>query len=125
MIALIGKWIASFFTADKIGCLFRKLLFISAKTVVSEIMKPENQKKAYEFVKELNKRTDMTNIEKAKEFNRQMFEWAKKMGKKMTESVVNCLRELAVNALKVEKAEAEENGEECDCCVDKTESEDA
>ena len=90
-----------------------------------EIMKPENQKKAYEFVKELNKRTDMTNVEKAKEFNRQMFEWAKKMGKKMTESVVNCLRELAVNALKVEKAEAKENGEECDCCVDKTESEDA
>ena len=109
MVAFIGKWIASFFTADKIGCLFRKLLFISAKTVVSEILKPENQKKAYEFVKELNKRTDMTNMEKAKEFNRQMFEWAKKMGKKMTESVVNCLRELAVNTLKIEKAEEMES----------------
>lgn len=35
-------------------------------------------------------------------FNKQMLEWAKKAGKILADSVVNCLRELAVNALKAE-----------------------
>jgi hypothetical protein len=44
----------------------------------------------------------LTNKEKQKIFNQQMLEWAKSLGKKMSESVINCLRELAVNALKAE-----------------------
>lgn len=32
-----------------------------------------------------------------------MLDWAKKLGKTMTDSTINCLRELAVNAIKSEK----------------------
>jgi len=65
-------------------------------------MDPVNQKKAYDFVKELRLRTDLTNAEKAVLFNKKMLEWAKAAGKIMASSVVNCLREMAVNALKAE-----------------------
>lgn len=32
-----------------------------------------------------------------------MLEWAKKLGKKLSESMVNCLREMAFTALKAEE----------------------
>jgi len=32
-----------------------------------------------------------------------MLEWAKSLGKKMSESTINCLREMAVNVAKAEK----------------------
>ena len=66
-------------------------------------MDSDNQKKAYEFVKELNARTDMTNYEKAQTFNLKMLDWAKKLGKIRTDSTINCPRVLAVNAIKSEK----------------------
>ena len=52
----------------------------------------------------------MTNSEKAKMFNKQMLDWAKKVGKKLSDSMINCLREMAVAALKAEQpcAEAKE-----------------
>ena len=45
---------------------------------------------------------DLTNAEKAKIFNQKLAEYAKLLGKTLGESVINCLRELAVNALKAE-----------------------
>ena len=65
-------------------------------------MNVENQKKAYEFVKSLHNDTTKTNMEKAQVFNLKMLDWAKREGKNISDSVINCLRELAVNAIKSE-----------------------
>ena len=102
MFAKIISIFTSMFTRNKIGMLIEILLLRASSTIAKEILDKDNQKIAYEFVKALNARVDITSKEKAKLFNEQMFDWAKKLGKKMNESVVNCLRELAVNALKSE-----------------------
>ena len=102
MFALLWKWILSIFTADKVGILVRILLINTGTKIAAEILNVENQKKAFEFVKELNARTDLSNAEKAKLFNKKMLEYAKKTGKILTDSILNCLRELAVNAFKAE-----------------------
>lgn len=108
MFTLLWKWIVSFFTADKIGVLVRILLIKSGTTLAAEILDVKNQKKAIEFVRELNSNTEMTNTQKAKEFNKKMLHWAAEVGKKMTASVVNCLREMAVNAVKIENESTKE-----------------
>jgi hypothetical protein len=100
----LWTWFKLLFTS-KIGSLIKILLLKSATTIASQILNKENQEKAYEFVKELNSRTDITNTEKAVLFNDQMSSWAKAMGKTLTTSIINCLRELAVNALKCEVSE--------------------
>ena len=53
----------------------------------------------------------MTNQEKMDEFNLKMLSWAKQIGKDMKDSVINCLRELAVTALytKLASEKPEEN----------------
>ena len=102
MFAKIISLFTSMFTRNKIGMLIEILLLRAGSTIAKEILDKDNQKIAYEFVKALNTRVDITSKEKAKLFNEQMLDWAKKLGKKMNESVVNCLRELAVNALKSE-----------------------
>ena len=102
MFTLFWKWAVSFFTADRIGVLVRKLFISAAKPVVSDLLNPQNQKKAYEFVKQLHARKDLTNTQKAREFNKMFIAWAKKQKVAIRLSIVNCLRELAVNALKAE-----------------------
>ena len=102
MFAKIISIFTSMFTRNRIGMLIEILLLRAGSTIANEILDKDNQKIAYEFVKALNARVDITSKEKAKLFNEQMLDWAKKLGKKMNESVVNCLRELAVNALKSE-----------------------
>ena len=98
----VWAWVKGLFTAKKTGVLFAIFAKKAVAPVIAEIADPENQKKAYEFVKALRLRQDLTNKEKAALFNGQMLEWAKKAGKILADSVVNCLRELAVNALKAE-----------------------
>jgi len=110
MLSSIWLAIKTFFTTSKLGVLITIILSKAASTVVKDIMNKENQQKAYDFVKELNDNTEMTNAQKAKVFNKKMAEWAANEGKKMAESVINCLRELAVNALKAE-IESKENKE--------------
>ena len=91
--------IKSLFSTNKFGILFQIIFASAAKQVAKEILDSENQKKAFEFVKELHNRKDMTNQEKMDEFNLKMLSWAKQIGKEMKDSVINCLRELAVSAL--------------------------
>ena len=98
----IWAWVKSLFTAKKVGVLLAIFAKKAVVPVIAEIADPENQKKAYGFVKDLRFRTDLTNKQKAALFNEQMLEWAKKAGKILVDSVVNCLRELAVNAIKAE-----------------------
>lgn len=103
MLSALWAWFIGLFTKERIGILFL-LLFKSGVSEVGAYIADNNlQKKAYEFVKELAKREDISNIEKAKIFNEKMFEYSKKIGMVLCESVVNCLRELAVNALKAER----------------------
>lgn len=85
-----------------LGELFTRLLKTSASTIFKALTDRENNRKAYEFVKELNARTDIDNKEKAKEFNKKMLEWSKSLGRELKESVINCLREFAVNVIKSE-----------------------
>lgn len=103
MFAKIWIWISSLFPKSKIGIIFSLLFAKAASTFAQEVLDPENQKAAYDFVKALHERDDLVNTEKMRIFNKQMLEWAKIMNKKMALSVINCLRELAVNALKAEK----------------------
>ena len=100
--AAVWAWFKSLFTAKKVGVLLAIFAKKAVAPVIAEIADPENQKKAYGFVKDLRFRTDLTNKQKAALFNEQMLEWAKKAGKILADSVVNCLRELAVNAVKAE-----------------------
>lgn len=44
----------------------------------------------------------MSGSEKAKEFNRKMKEWASKCGKIIGDSMINLLREIAVDVIKNE-----------------------
>lgn len=67
-----------------------------------EIMDKENQQKAYEFVKELHFRKDMTAKEKAETFNLKMLVWCRDFGKQLSDSTINMLRELALSAFKSE-----------------------
>ena len=98
----IFSWIKSLFTNEKIGILFQKLFKNASQQFAKEIFNEENQKKAYEFVKELHQNKDLPNSEKAKVFNKKMAEWAFECGKILASSVINCLREMAVNVLKDE-----------------------
>ena len=47
----------------------------------------------------------MTNEQKVKAFNDKMREYAKSVGKTISECAINCLRELAVSAVKNETTE--------------------
>jgi len=108
MASIILNWLKSIFTREKIGILFQKLFKNAAQQFAKEIFNSENQKKAYEFVKELHYNKELTNSEKAKVFNQKMAEWAFKCGRILATSVINCLREMAVNVLKDELLMAKE-----------------
>lgn len=103
MLAALWKWFIGLFTREKIGILFVLLFKAGASAVAQQIADLDLQRRALEFVRELAKRDDITNMEKAAIFNKKMFEYGVKLGKTLCESVINCLRELAVNALKAER----------------------
>ena len=102
MLNTIWSWICSLFGKQKIGILTKLIFTTSTSVFVKDLLDKENQRKAYEFVVELNKRTDLSNLQKAEVFNKKMLEWSIKEGKKITTSIINALRELAVNAVKSE-----------------------
>lgn len=65
MFSSIWSAICAFFSRKTVGILIKTILIKASTTALKELMDSDNQKKAYEFVKELNARTDMTNYEKA------------------------------------------------------------
>ena len=103
MFTAILAWIKGLFTAKKLGIILAIFAKNAASVMVKEIMDPVNQQKAYDFVKQLKDRTDLSNHEKAEVFNLKMLDWAKKIGKKLSDNMLNCLREMAVAALKAEQ----------------------
>ena len=102
MLSALWTWFIGLFTKERIGILFLLLFKSGASAVAEQIADLDLQRKALEFVKELAKRDDLTTAAKAQLFNKRLAEYAKTLGKTLGESVINCLRELAVNALKAE-----------------------
>lgn len=103
MLAKLWAWFVGLFTKEKIGILFIMLFKAGISAVAQQIADQQLQKKALEFVKELAARDDITNKEKAALFNERLLAYGKQIGKELCESVINCLRELAVNALKSQR----------------------
>ncbi len=99
----IWTWFLGLFTKEKVGVLFVLLFQAGVSSVAAQIADLDLQRKALEFVRELAKREDLSNIEKANIFNAKFKEYAIMLGKTICDSVINCLRELAVNALKAER----------------------
>ena len=103
MLAALWKWFLSLFTKQKIGILFLLLFESGVSAVGKEIADNRLHEKAFEFVKELDARKDISTLAKAQLFNKQMIAYGKQLGMTLCESVINCLRELAVNALKAQR----------------------
>lgn len=103
MLAALWSWFVGLFTKEKIGILFLLLFKSGMSAVATQIADLDLQRKALEYVRGLAKREDLDNFQKAKEFNKKMAEYGLMLGKTLCESVINCLRELAVNALKAER----------------------
>ena len=98
------KYLHRILNVKKIGCITSSLEKNGKTSVVKQIADLENQRKALEFAKKLHRRKDYTDYEKAQVFNLQMLDWAKTFNKTLTDCSINCLRELAVAALKAEHA---------------------
>jgi len=103
MLATLWAWFVGLFTKEKIGILFVMLFKAGISAVASHIADQDLQQKALKFVRELALRDDLTKQEKAAIFNEKMVAYGKQIGKVLCESVINCLRELAVNALKAQR----------------------
>ena len=103
MLMALWNWFLGLFTKERIGVLFVLLFKSGVSAIAKEIADRDLQRKALEFVRELHLRTDISNTEKAAIFNEKMLKYAKEIGRVLCDSVVNCLRELAVNALKAQR----------------------
>ena len=68
---------------------------------IKELRDADIMNKAWEFVKDLHTRTDLTGKEKAALFNEQMLKWGKKVGKVIGVASLNIIREIAYAALKI------------------------
>ena len=106
MLAKIWSWIKKLFTKEFVGTILSKLIENAKTKITEEILNAENQKAAYDFVKEISEDENLSVEEKAKKFNEKLLEWAKSLGKELSNSTVNCLRELAVTAFKAEAEKA-------------------
>lgn len=105
MFNLFYKWLLSIFTKDKIGIIVRKLLLSAAKPVAKDLFNIENQKKAYEFVKELAQNNELSTWEKAEMFNLKFQHFLGKGAEEVSKSMLNCLREMALMAYKSDISE--------------------
>ena len=101
------KYLHQILNVKKIGCITLSLEKNGKTSVVKQIVDLENQRKALEFAKKLHHRKDYTDYEKAQVFNLQMLDWAKTFNKTLTDCSINCLRELAVAAIKAEEQKIE------------------
>jgi len=89
-----------------LGSLLKKILKNAGMLIFTDLMNEVYNKKAYQFVKELNARTDLTTTQKAVEFNKIFLEWLAISGKVISLSTLNLLRELAVSVIKSELKES-------------------
>ena len=102
MLSSIISWFKNKFIKEQLGILLKKFIKNASQNLSNEFLNSENQQKAYEYAKELFNNKEMSGSEKAKEFNRKMKEWASKCGKIIGDSMINLLREIAVDVIKNE-----------------------
>ena len=100
MLANLWAWFVGLFSKEKIGILFVMLFKAGSSGIGRLLADVDLHQKALKFVRELALRDDLTNKEKAALFNERLLAYGKQIGTDLCESVINCLRELAVNALK-------------------------
>ena len=103
ILSALWVWFIGLFTKEKVGILFLLLFKSGMSAIAAQIADKDLQRRALEFVRELAKRDDLTKAAKAQLFNKKLAEYANTLGNTLSESVINCLRELAVNALKAER----------------------
>lgn len=75
MLTSIFSWIKTFFTTSRVGILVAMFISKTSAPLIADILDKKVQKKAYDFVVELNGRKDMTAKEKQKAFNDKMKFW--------------------------------------------------
>ena len=100
MLLKVWNWIKSFFKSNK-----KDILAIILQNLdnpeLKELCDTDIKNKAFQFVKELHNRKDLTGSQKAKIFNDKLLEYAKKVGKVIAPVMLNLLREIAYMALRV------------------------
>lgn len=99
MIKKLWDWICSFFTSENVGIIWRTL-FETAKEAASNIIHDADvQRKAFDIAKSMFD-SDISSEEKRQKFDSLMLEQLTKMGKEVSTSTLNTIRELAVEAVK-------------------------
>ena len=68
---------------------------------LKELRDADLMNRAWELVKELHVRTDLTSKQKADIFNEKLLYWGKKVGKVIGTMALNIVREIAYAALKI------------------------
>lgn len=100
MIARIITFVKGLFCKQTLSSIIKALLVNSATTTAKIVKDEDLVHRAVDFVRELNANKEMSTKDKAAEFNKKLLEYAAKMGKKITESNINLLREQIVDAFK-------------------------
>ena len=102
----VWNWICRLFTKENVGIIW-KTLFASAKNAAKKaINDPKVQAKAFETAKTLMS-SDISGDAKKDAFNSTMKDFFAEYGKEVGTSTLNCIRELAVEAVKeAQKQEA-------------------
>lgn len=103
----LWTWICSILPKKALGVLTKIIFQAVGSVFVGAILNKSMQEAAYKFVKELNDRKDLTTLQKAEKFNHKFMMWCLERGKEVKESVINCLREWAVIAVKSEMEKLE------------------
>lgn len=107
ILATAWAFLKSLFTKKALGVIFRVLFSHVKSTAMSIITDAEVQKFAYNTAIELRNDDTLTTLDKTKEFNIRMAKYIKERGLVSTTSLINTLRELAVQAIKVQAANNE------------------
>lgn len=109
MSILASAWalVKSLFTKKTLGVIFTILVNHGKSSAVTVITNADIQKFAYNTAIDLRNDESMSTLEKAKEFNIRVAKYIKELGLVSTTSLVNTLRELAVQAIKVKAANNE------------------
>ena len=100
-------FVKSLFTKKTLGVIFQVLFNHAKSSAVTVLTNADVQKFAYNTAIDLNNDESMTTLDKTKEFNIRVAKYIKELGLVSTTSLVNTLRELAVQAIKVKAANNE------------------
>lgn len=99
----LWNWIKYIFSNGVIGTIWQAIFENTKSEVVKIVCDADNQAAALRFVTELAL-SSKSSEEKKNEFNAKMTEWAKSVGKTLTTSTINCLRENALLAWNASQA---------------------